>query len=149
MKIHLSLISFAAMLKILNSVCCARALCSQPSTATLPRAKRPTQPRAPSRRVPARADLHSLAGEAFHSLISTTRQSSWHWHSTVSIWQLRSSHWGLTIDILLPPAGTLPSHHKVLCNTGPLQPKGLTSTPFSDAPALPTWLPGKLFHSLQ
>lgn len=60
------------MLKILNSVCCARALCSQASTSTLPRAKRPTQHHAPSHRVPARADLHNLAGEAFHSLTSTT-----------------------------------------------------------------------------
>lgn len=124
MRIHYSfLISFAAMLKILNS---ARALCSQPSTSTLPHAKWPTQHRAPSRRVPAPADLHNLAGEAFHSLTSTTMTellalAHYGVHMATAQQRLRS-------DCRHPPPSgrDLPSHHKVLCNTEHLQTEGLT-----------------------
>lgn len=73
-RIHLhSLISLAAKLKILNSLCCAQTLCYQPSTFPLSRAKQPTQRRAPSRRMLTQwflQILHYLAGQAFHLLIS-------------------------------------------------------------------------------
>lgn len=114
---------------LLSTIHCHRATCQTAHAAphSLPQSASPSRSAQPGRR--------GFSLTHFHHKTELLALAQY-----VSIWQLRSSHWGLTTDILLPRAGTLPSHHKVLCNTGPLRPKGLTPSDLhsSDAPALPT-----------